>query len=463
MDKVKVWKNSLSEIEVTVSKANFTTWFKNTFIIDYKKGVFIIGVPTFFVEDWLKKKYIDQIRNALENQSGEKVKTVRFKIATPEAYQIAIPDQTKFIHNPVDKSISKKPTLTEQKSLPKNSTLNNIYLFENFVVGPSNQLAHAASDAVAKTPGSVYNPLFIYGESGLGKTHLMQAIGHQILTNDPNKKILYVSTETFVNDFIQAVEVGSGRAKDFKNRYRTVDILLIDDIQFLSGKESTQEEFFHTFNHLHQNNKQVVLTADRFPKAIKGLEKRLQTRFEGGMVADISQPDIETRAAILKRKSARYVTSVDDEVINFIAENIKSSIRELEGALTKVIAMAELKKVAPTKELAAEVLNKIIEISRTIITPELVIKVICKHYSVPKEDLLGRKRTKDIVTPRQVLMYLMRHEINLSFPLIGKEMGGKDHTTIMHGCNKIEAEMSLNPKLKEDIATIKDSIHTIVG
>jgi len=463
MDKVKIWKNSLLEIEVTVSKANFTTWFKNTFIISYKKGVFTIGVPTFFVEDWLKKKYIDQIKKALSNQSGEKVDKVVFKIATPNPGEAVIPDQTSVIHKAVDKPKTKKNAASMQSSLPKNSTLNDIYLFENFVVGTSNQLAHAASDAVAKTPGSVYNPLFIYGESGLGKTHLMQAVGHKILGNNPNSKILYVSTETFVNDFIQAVEVGSGRAKDFKNRYRNVDVLLIDDIQFLSGKESTQEEFFHTFNHLHQNNKQVVLTADRFPKAIKGLERRLQTRFEGGMVADISKPDIETRAAILKRKSSRYQTQVEEDVINFIAENIKSSIRELEGALTKVIAMAELKKVAPTKELAAKILGQIIEISKTIITPELVIKEVCKHYSVPKEDILGRKRTKDIVTPRQVLMYLMRHEINLSFPEIGKEMGGKDHTTIMHGCNKIESEISNNPRLKNDISTIKDSIHSIVG
>ena len=458
MDLVEIWRNTLLELEVSISRANFTTWFKNTFILDYKKGVFIIGVPTFFVEDWLRKKYLDHIKKALANQSGAEVESVKFKIATPSPEQVVISDKGKFIHSPVDKP-EKKPEATFGKTLPQNSTLNSYYKFANFIIGSSNQLAVAAADAVSKKPGKVYNPLFVYGDSGLGKTHLMQAIGNHIVERDQDARVLYVSSETFMNDFISAVETGSGRAKDFKNRYRSVDILLIDDIQFLSGKEQTQEEFFHTFNHLHQNNKQVVLTADRFPKAIKGLERRLQTRFEGGMVADIGTPDLETRAAILKQKSKAKGKEIGDEIINYIAENIKSSVRELEGALTKILASCELRECTPTLEMAQEILGGIIESSNKLITPDSIFKEACKYFHISKEDLLGRRRTKELVVPRQVTMYMLRHEINLSYPEIGREMGGKDHTTIMHGCKKVEAQKSQNPRLKNDVNLVKEKIH----
>ena len=462
MDLVETWRNTLGELEVSISRANFTTWFKNTFIVEFKKGVFVIGVPTFFVEDWLKKKYFSEIEKALSHQVDEEIKQIKFKIATPSPEQLIVFDKNKVIHNPVDKPPTyKSPVLARE--LPQNTTLNDYYKFDNFVVGSSNQLAYAAADAVAKGPGKVYNPLFIYGDSGLGKTHLMQAIGHKVLENNPGKRILYVSSETFVNDFISAVEYGSGKSKDFKNRYRGVDLLLIDDIQFLSGKESTQEEFFHTFNHLHQNKKQVVLTADRTPKAIRGLEKRLQTRFEGGMVADISLPDLETRSAILKNKAKIQKIAVPDEVINYIAENIKSSVRELEGALTKVFAMCNLKQCEPSLSVASEILGNIIENRRTVITPDLIIRETSKFFHLPVEDLLGRKRNKEVVRPRQVVMYLLRHEASLSFPEIGREMGGKDHTTIMHGCKKVESEISSDQRLKEDIINIKNKVHAFVS
>jgi chromosomal replication initiator protein len=458
MDLTEVWRNTLQELEISISRANFTTWFKNTFILDYKKGVFTIGVPTFFVEDWLKKKYLDHIKRAIVNQSGVDVEGVKFKIATPSPDQVVITDKGKFIHSPVEKPTD-KPSAPTTKTLPHNSTLNSYYRFENFVVGSSNQLAVAAADAVSKKPGKVYNPLFVYGDSGLGKTHLMQAIGNYLVEKEPGTRVLYVSSETFVNDFISAVEAGAGRAKDFKNRYRGVDVLLIDDIQFLSGKEGTQEEFFHTFNHLHQNNKQVVLTADRFPKAIRGLEKRLQTRFEGGMVADIGTPDLETRAAILKNKARAKGKDVDNEIIHYIAENIKSSVRELEGALTKILACCEVKECSPSLELAQEVLGNIIESSKQLITPDLIFKEVSKYYHAPKEEILGKRRTKELVVPRQVAMYLLRIEINLSYPEIGREMGGKDHTTIMHGCKKVESEIPQNQRLKNDISIIKEKIH----
>lgn len=464
IDLIEVWQNVLGELQVALSKANFETWFRDTFIVDYKKGFFTIGVPTFFVEDWFKKKYFKEIQKALQKQVNEPIAGIKFKIASPSLEQKIVFEKSRLVHRVVDKSFPpiKPSAIVLTQSLPKNSTLNDSYTFASFVVGSSNQIAHAAAIAIVDQPGSVYNPLYIYGDSGLGKTHLMQAIGNQFLEKNPHKCILYVTTETFVNEFVGAVQSGSAKAKDFKDRYRNVDMLLIDDIQFIGGKESTQEEFFHTFNHLQQNKKQVVLTSDRYPKDIKGLENRLKTRFEAGMVTDISAPDLETREAILQEKSKAHKIKVDQKIIRFIAENVKSSIRELEGSLIKIIATAELTKQELTLELAEETLKNMIDNTKRVITPDLIIKEIHKHYHIPIEDLLGKKRTKDVVTPRQMMMYLMRHEANLSFPEIGKEIGGRDHSTIMHGCEKIASDISENIQIKEDIAIIKEKIYQVV-
>ncbi len=459
MDLTEVWRNALGELQVTLSKANFETWFKNTFIFEYKKDIFTIGVPTFFVEDWLKKKYFKDIHKALQNQVGEPIQLIKFKIATPKDDQLVSFDKDKVIHKPVD-----KPTVIATeifRRVSQNPTLNDNYIFDNFIVGPSNQLAFAAAQAVVDKPGTQYNPLFIYGDSGLGKTHLMQAIGHAYLNRYPDKRVLYVSTETFVNDFIQAVGSGFGKAKDFKNLYRNVDLLLIDDIQFLSTKEQTQDEFFHTFNHLHQNKKQVILTSDRTPKEIKGLEVRLKTRFEGGMVTDIGHPDLETREAILRQKALKMNKSIEGDVLTFIAERVKSSIRELEGSLNKIIATCELTGATLSKEKAAEILSSIIEEKQQFITPELVIREVHKYYRIPIEELLGKKRTKDLVMPRQITMYLLRHECSLSYPEIGRKMGGKDHSTIMHGCEKIEKTLFTDNKMKESLVIIKDHIFSV--
>lgn len=456
MDLVEIWRNVLGEMQVSVTRANFVTWFKNTFIYDYKKGIYTIGVPSFFYEDRLKKHYLKDIQTALSHQTKEPVLGIKFKVATPAPHQLITFDKNKVINRVVDKSEARSSQAKAQV-LPQNGSLNDHYKFSNFVVGPSNQLAHAAADAVAKNPGKIYNPLFIYGESGLGKTHLMQAIGNYVLEKN-QAKILYVTTEDFLNDYISAVESGSGRAKDFKKRYRDVDVLLIDDVQFLSGKEGTQDEFFHTFNHLHQKNKQVVLTADRFPKAIKGLEKRLQTRFEGGMVADVGEPDFETRSAILRQSAKRQGKDVPGEVIDYLAENIKSSVRELEGALTKVLASAELSQSKLDAAFAAEILGNILRQTRQTITPDLIIRESCRYFKVSREDLIGPRRSKEIVYPRQITMFIIRNETNLSFPNIGREMGGKDHTTTLHGCKKIEKEINSNSQLKEDIAAIKERI-----
>lgn len=462
MDLIEIWQNSLGELQITLSRANFETWFKKTFIYDFKKGFFTIGVPNFFIEDWLKKKYLKDIHKSLQNQIEETIQGIKFKIADPSMEQVIIFEKSRFIHTPVEKPSLKTESVSSQ-SLPKNSTLNESYRFNNFVVGSSNQLAHAAAKAVVDLPGTKYNPLYIYGESGLGKTHLMQAIGHHYLEKNPDKCVVYITTEQFVNDFIQAIQAGTGKTKDFKNRYRSVDILLIDDIQFLSRKESTQEEFFHTFNHLYQNKKQVVITSDCFPKAIKGLETRLQTRFEGGMVADISQPDYETRLAILNNKTEGLEKKIDDDILNYIAQNFISSIRELEGVLTKVIASCELTKCDLTLSNVIKIIGDIEKKKKQAINPELILREVNKYYRIPIEDILGKKRTKEMVLPRQITMYLLRHEVNMSFPEIGREMGGKDHSTIMHGVKKIESELSLNSQIQEDISTIKENIFSIVN
>ncbi len=462
MDLIEIWRNCLGELEVTVSRPNFVTWFKNTFLVDYKNNVFTIGVPSIFYEDWLKRKHLHDITKALSKQINNPNVSIKFKIATPSPEQVVNIGKDKVIHKPVDKKPEPTPAPYSAQSLPNNSNLNPYYIFDNFVVGPNNQLAYAAAEAVSNKPGDSYNPLFIYGESGIGKTHLMQAIGNHLVKLNPNTSVMYITAETFINDFINAIEAGSGKKKEFKNRYRNTDILLIDDIQFLSGKEQTQEEFFHTFNHLHQNRKQVVITADRVPKAIKGLEKRLQTRFEGGMVADIAVPDLETRSAILIHKAKSKGYQLDDEIVTYIAENIKSSVRELEGVLTKIIATCELQKCNISLEIASKIMNNIIETTRRAISPELIIKETCRFFRVNEDDLLGRRRNKEIVKPRQIVMYLLYKELGISYPDIGKIMGGKDHTTIMHGDKKITLEIKTNIQTKDQISMIKEKIYSSI-
>lgn len=460
MDYRDIWKNILGELQITVSKANFVTWFKNTFIFDFKKGVLVIGVPTIFVEKWLRDKYLKDIEKTASKHFREKIESVKFKVAAPTADQFVKIDEKMVIHKPVDKPADTKTHGRTVFQADSDSSLNSDYTFENFVTGPSNQLAFAAAESVAKKPGEKYNPLYIYGSSGLGKTHLMQAIGNSFSQKYPDKKVLYVTTEDFLNDFINAVGSGFGKAKDFKNRYRKVDLLLIDDIQFLSTKEQTQDEFFHTFNHLYQNKKQVVLTSDRTPKDIKGLELRLKTRFEGGMVTDISMPDLETREAILRKKAKKMNWQIDEKILTFVADNIKSSIRELEGALNKIVATCELTGAELTLDKANEVLGNIMEAQKQKISPNLIIREIHRYFKLPVEDILGKKRVKELVLPRQLVMYFLRHECSMSYPEIGKEMSGKDHSTVMHGCKKIEANVSTDMRLKEDISKLKESIYS---
>lgn len=444
MDHEQLWQAILGEIELTLSKASFTTWFKNTFISSYEDGHVIICVPNTFTQAWLQKKYYQEILTAFRNITKENIKEISYKIET---------------HKPVNKTtvqgtvqISEPKVITPKQLGINRFGLNAYYTFSNFIVGKGNELAFAACQAVATNPGRAYNPLFIYGGVGLGKTHLLQAIGNELCKK--TEKILYVTSEKFSNDYIN--EVRSGRAKQLKEKYRNVDLLLVDDVQFMAGKDGTQEEFFHTFNELHQTNRQIVLTSDRPPKAIPALEKRLLSRFEWGMIADITAPDFETKIAILRNKCHEKNYPLADDIINYLAININSNIRELEGALTRLITYFEFNNIKATLEGTKSILaTTLAEFRETNLTSKHVIEAVAKFFDIDMKDLVGKSRKKELVNPRQIAMYLLREEVNSSFPSIGHELGGRDHTTAIHACNKITEDLKHNPKLKQQLLSIR--------
>ncbi len=448
MDNQQLWQAVLGELELQLSKANFTTWFRGTFVCSYEEKKVIIGVPNAFTKSWLEKKYNDQILEALRNISEDDIKEVFYKVETGKSAPKTSADSTVVL--PRTQSIG------EENSSANSFGLNNRYTFEKFIVGKTSELAYAACEAVSQTPGKVYNPLFIYGGVGLGKTHLLQAIGHQI--GKSGGKIMYVTSEKFTNEYIQSVK--NGKAKEFKDAYRNVDLLLIDDIQFIAGKEGTQEEFFHTFNHLHQSNKQIVLTSDRPPKAIPALEKRLLSRFEWGMIADISTPDLETRIAILEAKVKEKGYNIDNEVISFIASHVKNNVRELEGALNRIIAFHELNNTDIDLENVKNILNTITSSSsaKKSATPKEIIKTVAEFYDIGTDDITGKSREKRLAFPRQIIMYLMREEIKCSYPSIGHELGGRDHTTAMHAYQKITKEIENNERIRQEINSIKERL-----
>jgi chromosomal replication initiator protein len=444
----QLWQAVLGEIELNLSKANFTTWFKNTFISSFEDDQVVICVPNTFTKAWLEKKYHLQISEAVQNVSSKKIKQIFYKVETRK-------------NSPMDDLLKKikikKDTTNDEPVTINQFGLNARYVFDSYIVGKGNELAHAASQAVAANPGNAYNPLFIYGGVGLGKTHLLQAIGHEVSRR--TNKVLYITCEKFTNDYINAVKTGKG--KEFKDHYRNVDLLLIDDIQFMAGKDGTQEEFFHTFNELHQTNKQIVLTCDRPPKSIPALEKRLLSRFEWGMIADITQPDIETRVAILESKCREKNYSLEAEILYYIANNIQNNIRELEGALNRIIAFHEFNNTQPSIDSTKSVLGSLITATKTkSITGKDITEAVSKYFDVEIKDLTGKCRKKELVYPRQVIMFLMRREINTSYPTIGQEIGGRDHTTAMHAFNKITKEADENERVKQDLESIKQLLYT---
>ncbi len=444
----------MGELELSLSKANFTTWFKNTFILSHENKKIVIGVPNAFTKTWLENKYhkeiLQSLQNATDNQISEATYQVEVNSNRPKESD----------SDPVTKTAVILDSNKINSSANTNDVgLNNKYTFKNYIVGKGNELAHAACLAVAERPGEVYNPLFIYGGSGLGKTHLLQAIAHDVLKKNSNKKIIYVTCEKFTNEFIKSISRGG--TEQFKNTYRSADLLLIDDIQFLAGKEGTQEEFFHTFNALHQQNKQIVISSDRPPKAIPALENRLISRFEWGMIADINSPDYETRIAILslKCKEKNYLLSTD--IIAVIANSVQSNVRELEGALNRIIAFHQLNNTTPSAESVKNILSSVSNYKHrdSAITTKQIINTVASFFDKPKDDLLGSSRKKELVIPRQIAMFLLREEIKCSYPTIGQELGGRDHTTAMHAYEKIRKSLDKDEQIKQDINLIRQRLY----
>jgi len=448
----QLWQSALNEIELNLSKANFATWFKNTFISSCEESKVIIGVPSGFVRSWMENKFHKEIINTLENVLNKKLNEVIYKIETRKNNTA-----TNFLNKTLSATNENQ---NNNESCKKNNKknqfgLNPRYCLNNFVRGSGNELAYAACQAVIEKPGKAYNPLFIYGGVGLGKTHLIQSIGNKLLKK--TGKILYVTCEQFANEYIQMVK--TGEAKKFKSIYRNVDVLLVDDVQFMGGKDGTQQEFFHTFNELYQGDKQVVITSDRHPKSIPALEKRLLSRFESGMVADVVQPDSETKVAILLAKCNEKKCSLSDEILYYIANNIQGNIRELEGALNRIIAYHDFDKTKPTIDTTRAILASIIaNIQTKSKTPKVIIDIVAKYYNITINDIIGKCRKKELVVPRQIIMFLLREECGSSYPTIGDELGGRDHTTAMHACNKIINNLKTDIKLKQDIDSIKQML-----
>lgn len=464
-----IWEETLARIEPLMPQSSFSTWLKGTHPITLNQNVLYIHITNEFAKDWVDSRYKEPMQQALQKMVGQNWQLEFVLPGTPvpegsenggqakgELSNITAGAPTGHI------SVNQRPAPEATLDMPLTNLatdeivpgiLNPRYTFDTFVVGNSNRFAHAASLAVAEAPARAYNPLFVYGGVGLGKTHLMQAIGHYALEHNPLSKVVYVSSEKFTNDLINAI--GKKAMVEFRARYRNVDVLLIDDIQFVAGKESTQEEFFHTFNALYEANKQIVMTSDRPPKEIPTLEDRLRSRFEWGLTTDIQPPDLETRIAILRKKAATDNLEVPEEVLSYIANRVHSNIRELEGALNRVVAVGSLSRRDITIEVAEEALKDIVSSARQKqITIDAIQNVVASHYSIKVADMRSKKRTRVVTFPRQVAMYLARDLTDASLPRIGEEFGGRDHTTVIHACDKIQRALQKDPSLQRDIGQI---------
>lgn len=461
MNTHELWQAALGELELKLSKAHFTTWFRNTFITEFEPSEVIIGVPNTFTKAWLEKKYHKDILNSLQNITEKNIKRLSYRVETraTEPKPIIFEEKVEKREEPTAPSEDFGFRTYEEEAPRGNIIINPGYTFNSYVVGKQNELAHAAAQAVAAQPGGTYNPVFIYGGVGLGKTHLLHSIGNEMLRRNGKAKVLYVTCEHFTNDFIQAVR--SGRAKEFKDRYRTVDLLLIDDIQFITGKEGTQEEFFHTFNALHQENKQIVISSDRAPKAIAALEKRLLSRLEWGMLVDVGAPDLETRVAILEMKCQQKDFPLEHEILHHIASNINSNVRELEGALNKIVAYHQFKDMDPTLESIKPIISSFeVNNIRKTVSPKQIIQTVTEYFDISIPDVLGKSREKRLAFPRQIVMFLLREEMKISYPSIGSELGGRDHTTAMHAYSKIAKLLKEDDQLQRDMELIKQKIYS---
>lgn len=447
----RLWQAVLGEIEVSVSSGNYSTWFKNTVLLRYDQETLVIGVPNVFIQQQLEQKFNPLIIEVLAKHK-----------VTPKQIQYKIHAGTKTNRKIEEEVITLAPT---RKKLGNNQNslahsyrqgLSNKYTFDSFIVGSSNELAYAAAQGAAASPGTKYNPLSVYGGVGIGKTHLMQAVGNAILKTNPEAKVTYVTSEQFTQEFIDAVRYKKNT--EFASFYRSTDVLIIDDVQFFAGKEKTLEEFFHTFNALQQANKQIIISSDRPPNEISGLEERLKSRFMQGMSVDMQIPDFETRCAIVQTKAAAQNMEFPQDVVEFLANNIRSNIRELEGALNQLVATCEVKGLEPDVPLAQSVLGSHRSRPKHL-SPKQIVERTARHFSVTIEEIVGPKRDKDIVLPRQVAMYLLRSELHLSFPKIARELGRKDHTTAIHSVDKIEKEAIVDNVVKSAISDIKGRLY----
>ncbi|HEY4511539.1 MAG TPA: chromosomal replication initiator protein DnaA [Candidatus Paceibacterota bacterium] len=444
----KLWENILAEIELTVSKANFSTWFKDTYILREEEGTVYLGVPNAFAKDWLQSKYHNAILKSLRTLS-EHIRALEYTICKDDGRR-----------RDTEHNRSQIPSMNRELPLSdyyinKEDNLNPKYTFDSFIVGGFNELAHAAAQAVVKKPGGIYNPFFIYGHTGHGKTHLIQAIGNQIKTLHPGKKVYYMPSEKFAVDFINSVQ--TQKVNQFKEKYRKYDCLIMDDIQFFSNTEKTQEELFHLFNNFYDSNKQIVFSSDKHPNYIPNLEERLKSRFGAGMIVDIPAPDQESRGQIIKAKAEQNNFTLSQETVDYLASSVDSNIRELEGVINSIICQSQLKG----KELSVLEIKNLIKNSvkpKKSVSVKDVIKTIANFYNIEEDSIYDKTRRKEVVKPRQLIMYILREDFNISYPSIGDKLGGRDHTTVIHSCGKIKDELRVNNVLVQELSQIRGMI-----
>ncbi len=450
-----LWKSVLGEIELSISTANFQTWFKDTELIESNDEQVVIAVKNIFAKKQFEARFNTQVVQVLE-KNGISPNKVIYEI-NPTVKMSRISRETTLAAPSADELLSPAPNASVVAASPLQSgNLNPRYTFDNFIVGSSNDLAYTASQAVAANPGTKYNPIYLYGGVGLGKTHLMQAIGNEIVKKNPSARVLYISSETFVSEFLEYIRF---KKKGFSTKYRNVDVLIVDDMQFIAGKEKTQEEFFHTFNHLHQNNKQIIISSDKPPRSIPTLTERLRSRFEMGMAIDIQMPDYETRCAIITAKAGMSGVELSPDTVEYLANSIKTNIRELEGALNQLLAYAEMRGIEPDAATAEGLIGNVRSSRPQHITPRQVIDKTARYFQIKVDEICSPKRDKHIVVPRQIAMYLLRSELHLSFPKIAVELGRKDHTTAIHSVEKISRSAKLDATVREHINSIRESLY----
>ena len=450
MNKEELWQAVLAQLQFQISPANFATWLKNTYILSQEEGLLLVSVPNNFSKEWLENKYNKLIFHIIRDLDTE-IREIKYAVGAPSQPRQA-PSR------PVVEAPSESQLEFQELRVDRATNLNSKYTFDSFIVGPFNELAHAASLAIVKSPGAVYNPFFVYGGVGLGKTHLLEAMGNRVAADFPEKRIRYMSSERFTTGVVSAIRNHTMDA--FRALYRDLDVLIIDDIQFLAGKDKTQEELFHTFNALYEKGKQIIFSSDRPPKSIPALEERLRSRFEGGMIADIGSPDFESRMAILKTKIQEYRMEVADDVCEYVVSHIQRNIRELEGALTRLLAFYRLNHKMPTLQEARALLRSVIQNPNKVTSPKKIIQMVAEFYDLKEKEIVALSRKKEVVRPRQIAMYLLREELKSSYPLIGQKFGGKDHTTAIYACEKIAKELQESEILLDEINLIKQRIYS---